>query len=122
MSGMQVQVIGTAKSKATRKAERFFKERRVPFHFMDLRKRAPTPGELRKWVQRYGVEGVLDPESKAYQENGLQFVSASTDDWLERMAALPEALRLPLVRGGGELTVGEDPNGWTRIAQSVGPA
>lgn len=114
-----VQIMGLAKSQATRKAQRFFSERRVPVHYVDLAKRPPSPGELRKWVQRHGVAGVLDPESRAYVEHGLQFVSASQDDWIDRLCALPAALRLPLVRAGKELTVGDDPDGWVRIVEAT---
>ena len=92
------------------------KERRVPLAYHDCAKRSPSPGELRKWVQRFGVEAVLDPQSRAYQRQGLQYLSASEDDWLERMAADPAILRLPLARCGKELAVGEDPDGWHRLA------
>ncbi|HVL99097.1 MAG TPA: ArsC/Spx/MgsR family protein [Egibacteraceae bacterium] len=116
---MDVQLFGTAKSKATRKARRFFSERRVPVHFVDLRRRNPAPGELRRWVQRFGVEAVLDPASKAYEEQGLRYVSASPDDWVERLSADPSALALPLVRCGTELAVGDDPDGWQRLADAA---
>ncbi len=119
MRGMDVQMFGLAKSQATRKAQRFFSERRIPVAYHDCRKRAPAPGELRKWVQRFGVEGVLDPEAKAYKEQGLAYVSASEDDWLDRMAGNPAVLRLPLVRCGTELAVGEDPDAWERIAATA---
>ena len=114
---MDVQLYGLPKSQTTRKAQRFFSERRVAFGFHDLRKRAPSPGELRKWVQRFGVEAVLDPHSRSYQEQGLQFVSAGEDSWLERMAADPGIMALPLVRAGRELAVGDDPAAWQRIAE-----
>jgi arsenate reductase (glutaredoxin) len=114
---MQVQLFGLRKSQPSRKAQRFFAERRIPVAYHDLAKRAPSPGELRKWVQRFGVDGVLDPQSKAYAEEGLRFVSAGEDDWLERMAGNPLVLRLPLARCGTELTVGEDPEGWQRLAE-----
>src|SRR5680860_560281 len=91
---MDVQLYGLPKSKTTRKAQRFFSERRVAVGFHDLRKRGPTPGELRKWVQRFGVEAVLDPQSKTYQEQGLQFVGAGEDIWLERMARDPGIIAL----------------------------
>lgn len=119
MPSMDVQMFGLAKSQATRKAERFFKERRVPFHYHDLARRPPSPGELRKWVQRFGAEGCLDPESRSYTEQGLQWVSAGEDAWIARMVADPSILRLPLVRGGKELSVGEDPEAWERIVQAV---
>lgn len=116
---MDVQLFGHAKSKATRKAQRFFSERGVAVHFMDLRKRNPAPGELRRWVQRFGVEGVLDTESKAYAEQGLRYVSASDEDWIDRLSADPAALALPLARCGAELAVGDDPDGWERLAEAA---
>lgn len=112
-------MFGLAKSKATRKAQRFFSERRVPVTFVDLRKRDPSPGELRKWVQRFGVEAVLDPDSKAYRDLGLQYVSASEQDWLARMSADPAVLRLPLVRCGRDLAVGDDEDAWQRMVDAV---
>lgn len=116
---MDVQLFGHAKSQATRKAQRFFSERRVPVHFMDLRKRNPAPGELRKWVQRFGVDGVLDADSKAYDEQGLRYVSASDEDWVARLSEDPSALALPLARCGTDLTVGDDPDGWERLADAA---
>jgi arsenate reductase-like glutaredoxin family protein len=116
---MDVQVMGIRKSQATRKAQRFFSERRVRVHLVDCHVRPPAPGELRKWVQRFGVEGVLDPGSKAYRDQGLAYVSAGEEDWLRRMASSPAALRLPLARCGRDLTVGEDPEGWQRLADAA---
>lgn len=114
---MEVQLFGSAKSSATRKAQRFFKERRVPLSFVDLKVRAPSPGELRRWIQRFGVPGVLDPTAKAYVEQGLQYVSASDEDWIRRILADPTVLALPLARCGTDLTVGDDPDGWKRLAE-----
>lgn len=116
---MDVQLFGHAKSKATRSAQRFFSERRVPLHVVDLRTRHPSPRELRRWVQRFGVEALLDTESKAYVDQGLRYVSASDDDWIERLSADPSPLALPLARCGSELTVGHDPEGWQRLAEAA---
>lgn len=116
---MDVQLFGLAKSQATRKAQRFFKERRVPIAYHDLRKRAPAPGELRKWVQRFGVDGVLDATSKAYVDKGLSYLSASEEDWLQRLSADPTLLRLPLARCGTYLAVGDDTDAWQRLASAA---
>ncbi|HWB71406.1 MAG TPA: ArsC/Spx/MgsR family protein [Egibacteraceae bacterium] len=116
---MQVQLFGLAKSKATRKAQRFFGERRVPVQFVDLRRRAPSPGELRRWVARFGAEELLDPSSRPYREQGLHYLAASDDEWIERMSADPSLLRLPLVRCGRDLAVGDDPQAWQRFADAV---
>jgi arsenate reductase-like glutaredoxin family protein len=115
---MDIQLLGLPKSKTTRKAQRFFADRRIAFHDLDLRRHKLSPGELRKWVQRFGVDACLDPASKSYKEQALQYVSAGEDSWLARMAADPSILALPLVRCGKELAVGEDPAGWQRIVDA----
>lgn len=112
---MQPQLLGHPKDKTTRKAQRYFSERGVTVTFNDLRKRAPTPGELRKWVERFGVDGVIDRDSAAYRDGGLGYLSAGVDTWLEQFAEQPLLLRLPLARCGRELTVGDDPEGWQRL-------
>ncbi|MEE8601005.1 arsenate reductase family protein [Euzebya tangerina] len=113
MSDLQLFI--SPKHKVARKAERFFKERGLPYHAVDVRQKAPSPGELRKWVQRFGVEAVLDKDSKTYVESGLQYFSAGEEDWIERMCRHPEVLNLPLVRCGKELSVGDDPASWKRF-------
>jgi arsenate reductase (glutaredoxin) len=115
----EVQIFGLAKSQATRKAQRYFSERRVPVVFHDLRKRHPAPGELRRWVQRFGVQGVLDKASKAYQDQGLSYVGASDEDWIERLSADPAPLKLPLARCGTDLAVGDDEEAWARFVRAV---
>ena len=92
---IDLQLFTHPKSRASQKAERFFAERRVRFHAVDVRRKPPTPGELRKWVQRFGVAGVVDREAKAYRDKGLQYLSASDDDWITRLCADPTLLRLP---------------------------
>lgn len=112
---MQPQVLGHPKSRTTRKAQRFFSERGVPVTFNDLRRRPPTPGELRKWVDRFGVDGVLDRDAPAYREAGLGYLAGGAETWLEQFAEQPRLMRLPLVRCGAELSVGDDPEAWQRM-------
>ncbi|CAN5759806.1 arsenate reductase [soil metagenome] len=114
-----LQLFTSAKHKTARKAERFFKERRVSFHAVDVRQKAPSPGELRKWVDAFGVDGVLDKKSKAYVDAGLQYFSAGPEDWIQRMCQNPEVIRLPLVRCGKELSVGDDPTSWERFVATL---
>jgi arsenate reductase (glutaredoxin) len=116
---MDVLLLGHPKSQITRKAKRFFSERRVPVHERDLRKRALTPGELRRWVQRYGVEALIDTESKPYRDQGLQYLGADPDAWEERLVADPLLIRLPLVRVGDVLSVGDDVDAWHEIAEAA---
>lgn len=117
---MDIHLFGHAKSSASRKAQRFFSERRIPVHFHDVRSRAPAPKELRRWVQRFGVDGVIDESSTTYREQGLAYLSADEEGWVDRLVADPSLLTLPLVRCGDELAVGEDPEGWERLAVVAG--
>jgi len=114
-----LQIFTSPKHRVARKAERFFKERGVRFHAVDVRQKAPSPGELKKFVQRFGVDAVLDKTSKTYLEGGLRYFSAGDDDWVERMCREPEVLNLPLVRCGKELSVGDDPAAWKRFVETV---
>jgi arsenate reductase-like glutaredoxin family protein len=69
---MEVQVFGTRKSADSRKALRFFAERRVKVHFVDLVERAASPGELRRFLQKLGIDALLDRTSPRFADLGLQ--------------------------------------------------
>ena len=83
---MEVQVFGIKKSADTRKALRFFSERRVRTHFVDLDERAMSEGELQRFVQRFGVEALIDRTSRRYDELGLRTAQPSQSRWLVRIS------------------------------------
>ena len=109
---MDVQIFGVKKNADVRKAERFFKERRVKVHFMDFKRRAPSKGELRRFFQKFGEERLIDRDSKRFKALGLQTAYYSDDRWLEIVSEEPLILRMPLVRAGKELSVGVDESAW----------
>jgi arsenate reductase-like glutaredoxin family protein len=112
---MEVQIFGVKKSADTRKALRFFSERRVRTHFVDLAERAISDGELQRFIQRFGIEALLDRDSKRFTELGLRSTQLSPARWAERLMVEPMLLRLPLVRRLGQppaLTVGEAEDSW----------
>ena len=109
---MEVQVFGIQKSSETRKALRFFKERRVKVHFVDLKVRAASKGELTRFVQKFGIEAVLDRDSKRFQSLGLGSAYYSDKKWLELLAEEPLLLRMPLVRNTNLLSVGSAEEVW----------
>ena len=109
---MEVQVFGTRKSAETRKALRFFAERRVKTHFVDLEERPASPGELRRFAQKFGVAALVDRASRRFAELGLGAARLSDDRWLERLAEEPHLLQLPLVRQQQRLTVGAAEGEW----------
>ena len=109
---MQVQIFGVKKSPDTRKALRFFAERRVKTHFVDLNERPASPGELGRFVQRFGLTALIDRDSRRYAELGLGAGRYSDDRWLEILATEPLVLRIPLVRYEQKLTIGADLDTW----------
>ena len=115
-----IQVFGTERDQATRAALRFFKERRVPISFVDLRKRPIAPGELRRFVDRLGAEALLDPASRAYREAGLGYLRMDAAGIVERLLADPSLLRLPLVRNGNEVTIGRAEATWAAWLKAQG--
>ena len=117
MSVPQVQVFGTRKSKETRAAERFFKERGVKIHLVDLTQRPIAKGELTRFVQKFGLNALLDLEGKAYERSNLAYLRTTEEGIIARVIETPELLRLPLVRGGKVLSVGEDLEAWKAMLE-----
>ena len=103
---MELQIFGFKKDADTRKALRFFAERRVKTHFVDFAERAASLGELKRFGQRFGVTALIDRNSKRYQELGLGHSNYSEERWLEKLADEPLLLKMPLTRWGNQLTVG----------------
>ena len=103
---MEVQVFGTQKNQDTRRALRFWSERRVKVHFVDLKERAASQGELQRFVQKFGLTAMIDKESKRYQELGLGASRLSDEHWLTLLSEEPLLLKQPLTRFGGKLTLG----------------
>jgi arsenate reductase len=111
---MEVQIFGTKKIADTRKALRFFAERRIKTHFVDLVERAASPGELKRFAQKFGVSALVDRDSKRFAELGLAHARLSDERWLEKLAEEPLLLQVPLVRTGRELTIGLAEAEWKR--------
>lgn len=109
---MEVQVFGTRKSSDTRKALRFFAERRITTHFVDLEERAASRGELMRFVQKFGVQRLVDRDSRRYQDLGLANARLTDDRWLEKLQDEPLLLVMPLTRWQHRISIGEDQAAW----------
>jgi arsenate reductase-like glutaredoxin family protein len=109
---VEVQVFGVRKSADTRAALRFFAERRIKVHFVDLNERAASVGELRRFAQKFGVNALVDRESRRFGELGLRSALLSEERWLEKLSLEPLLLRMPLVRNQQQLTIGEAQETW----------
>ena len=118
---MEVQIFGVKKSSETRAALRFFAERRVKAHFVDLNERAASPGELRRFAQKFGVAALIDRDSRRYAELGLKAALLSEERWIEKLSLEPLVLRMPLVRFQQQLTIGAAPDVWTSWYEAAKP-
>lgn len=109
---MEVQVFGTQKNQDTRRALRFWSERRVKVHFVDLTERAASKGELQRFVQKFGLTAMIDRTSRRYQDLGLGASRLPDERWLTLLTEEPLLLSQPLTRFGGKLTIGLAESEW----------
>ena len=109
---MDVQIFGIKKSAETRKALRFFAERRARTHFVDLHERAASRGELTRFAQKFGVQALIDESSRRFAELGLRTARYGDERWIEILVNEPLLLKIPLVRHGNALTIGAAEGTW----------
>jgi arsenate reductase (glutaredoxin) len=109
---MNVQIFGTHKSQDTKKALRFFKERGLKPHFVDLSKRPMAPGELGKFVQRFGLNALIDTAGKAYKGQGLEHMRVPDAQMIAKLIDDPALMVQPLVRVDKHLSVGLAEASW----------
>lgn len=106
MSSPNVQIFGTRKDPDTRKALRFFSERRIKAHFVNLKERPASKGELRRFAQKFGTVALVDRSSRRFRDRGLQHATYSDESWLAKLEEEPLMLRTPLVRSGNRFSIG----------------
>jgi arsenate reductase-like glutaredoxin family protein len=112
-----IQVFGVKGSAATRAAERFFKERGTKIQFIDLKQKPMAPGEIRHFVDRFGLAGLLDLESKSYLDAGLKYLKISDRELLEKIEKEPRLLKLPFVRESKHVSIGHDEKSWKAMLE-----
>jgi arsenate reductase-like glutaredoxin family protein len=106
---MNIQIFGTKKCQDTRKAERYFKERRIKFQFVDLTVRGLSKGELNSVKAAVGLNNLIDKESKLYQQKNLAYIIHDVE---EQLLVNPMLLKTPIVRNGRKATLGYQPDIW----------
>lgn len=106
---MNIQIIGTKGCRDTQKAERFFKERRIPFHFRDLTEKGLAKGELENITRVIPLEDLIDKEGKQYKKRNLKFM---VFDLEEELLVDPLLFKTPIVRNGKDSTLGYQPEIW----------
>jgi arsenate reductase-like glutaredoxin family protein len=107
-----VQVFGFNDCAETRKALRFFSDRRVQTHFVNLAERPASKGELRRFQEKYGAGALIDRESPRFRALGLHVRGDSPERMLERALTEPRLLKTPLVRVGNKVSLGHQPDDW----------
>jgi arsenate reductase len=117
-AGPVVQVFGTPDSQSTRAALRFFKERRMEVHFVDLHRKPMAPGELRRFVERLGARALADTEGKAWRDAGLAYLTMSDADFADRLLRDQRLLNLPLVRVENAFAAGRNEGAWKSLVSS----
>lgn len=106
---MNIQIFGTKKCSDTRKAERFFKERRIQFHFRDLNEKGISKGELDNIGRKFSVEDLIDRNGKQFRKRNLEYMTFDIENELLEDALL---FKTPIVRNGNEVTLGYEPQIW----------
>jgi arsenate reductase-like glutaredoxin family protein len=105
-------VFGFKDCQDTRKALRFFSERRIPVHFVDLAERPAARGELRRFEETFGAAALIDRANPRFRALGLHVGGDSPQRLLERALTEPQLLRTPLVRNGRRISLGHAPDEW----------
>lgn len=109
---MNIQVFGTKKSFDTKKAQRFFKERRVKFQFIDLKEKGMSKGELESVSRAVGgIDKLIDSKAKDADLVALLAYMAS-DQKFDKVLENQHVLVEPVVRNGKQATVGYVPDVW----------
>ena len=106
---MNIQIIGTNKCNETRKAQRFFSDRKIQFHFRDLLEKGLAEGELNNILQKCSEEELLDREGKQFAKRQMQHMIFNIK---EELLSDPLLLRTPIIRNGKEVTIGYQPDVW----------
>ncbi|MCI7730694.1 arsenate reductase family protein [Enorma burkinafasonensis] len=109
---MNIQIFGTKKSFDTKKAQRYFKERRIKFQFIDLKEKGMSKGELESVLRAVGgIDAVLDPKAKDQDTLALITYLAESQKF-DKLLENQQVLREPIVRNGRQATVGYAPDVW----------
>ncbi len=106
---MNIQIFGTLKCQDTRKAQRYFKERRIPFQFINFTERGMSQGELNSVKGVAGIDSLIDRDGKEYTRRNLKYLAHDVE---EELLNDPLLFKTPIVRNGNKVTIGYAPDVW----------
>ena len=109
---MNIQIFGTNKCFETKKAMRYFKERKIPYQLIDMKEKGMSKGEYTNVKQAVGgLQGMLDPNCKDKDALALiRYISEEARD--EKVLENQKVLKTPIVRNGRAATIGYQPDIW----------
>ena len=115
-----IQIFGHPKCKGTRAATRFFADRRVEVHSVDVRLKAMSKGELASVARACGgVAALWDATSPRVKERGLQYAGITEERMTTLLLEDAALLRTPIVRLGAKAVVGTDERAWKALAEEA---
>ena len=110
---MNIQIYSGKKNFDTQKAERYFKERRIPVQMMDLKKHPLGEREIRLMLQNVGMEKLIDQEDPKVKEHPACYYDRESL-LIPAIQEAPWLLKTPIVRNGNRMTVGYQPEIWAQ--------
>ena len=113
---MNIQIWGKNKSFDTKKAERWFKERRIPFQSLDLKKHRLGEREIRLMIDSIGMEELIDRTDKRVKEHPACYYNRA-EMLITAIQESPWLLKVPIVRNGNRMTTGYRPEVWEQWEQ-----
>ncbi len=106
---MNILLYGTKKCKDSKKAERFFKERNIQFHYRDFNVKGVSKGELDNITRGYDIEDLIDKDGKQYKKRNLAYIMHDVEN---ELLEDPLLFKTPIVRNGNKVTIGYEPDIW----------
>ncbi|WP_024613607.1 arsenate reductase family protein [Clostridium sp. Ade.TY] len=108
---MNIQIFGKKKCFDTKKAERYFKERKIKYAFIDMNEKGMSKGELNSVKNSIPVNELINEKSKDYKSSNIDKIRSS-DMKLEILLKSQSLIKTPIVRNGKEATIGYKPEIW----------
>ena len=110
---MNIQIYCGKKNFDAQKAERYFKERRIPFQALDLKKHKLGEREIRMMISTIGIEKLIDRDDKKVKEHPACYYDRE-DLLIPAIQENPWLIRVPIVRNGNKMTIGYQPDIWAQ--------
>ena len=111
---MNIQIFGKSKCFDTKKAERYFKERRIAFQSIDLKRYGMSEREFESVLRAVGgIDNLIDWNSKSPEVTLMRYMEdsrAKEDHVFEN----PMLMKTPVVRNGKQATAGYCPEIWAQ--------